>query len=165
MCAASVVLSSATAPPRRRACGQLVDLFRPMSGIRGDWSKPAHHAKPMRCERCGHPRALSSRPCFVTTPLRAAIGLQKALPGREDHSRRSRGRRHKCRRLRQHYCYQCCCPHHRCSTTWHERANLRRDDRVLAEARDDLEGRISLFKRRICPRFMAVPPCVSQSAN
>ena len=67
----------------------------------------------MRCERCGHPRASSSRSCFVTTPLRAAIGLQKALPRGE--GGRSSRRCDKRSRLRQDDSAECCCSHHSCS--------------------------------------------------
>ena len=84
-----------------------------MSGIRGDWSKQAREAAPMHCARCGHPRASSSRPCFVTTPLRAAIGLQKALPRGEGRSCRRRSDKRS--RLRQDDSAECCCSHHPCS--------------------------------------------------
>ena len=119
----------------------------------------------MRCERCGHPRASSSRPCFVTTPLRAAIGLEQALPRGEGRSCRRRSDKRS--RLRQDDSAECCCSHHPCSNDapGDTRAVVLTSVTSIAFWEAVAQGRISPLKRRICPRFMAGPARASQTAN
>ena len=86
---------------------------RPMSGY-----KEIGRNSPHRQDRCTSTDACSRgrRPLVVasfTTPLRAAIGLQKALPRGEGRSCRRRS--DKRGRLRQDDSAECCCSHHPCS--------------------------------------------------